>query len=230
MKFGAWRAALMGATVSAAFAFVPGASASDPDGRPSTWTGFYTGIHIGSAWSDVNWADVSLVGLPVNFNDSGVIAGGQIGYNAQFGKLVLGIEAAISEAGLDHNTPIGGGISFGTNFNWIGTVTGRVGYASDQWLVYAKGGWAWASLDFTGTNPILPDSFSVSDTRTGWTAGAGIEWKLARNLSFGIEYNFIDLGSANASGKTAVGIPFTLTDVDLQTQSVTARLNVKFGQ
>lgn len=180
---------------------------------------------------DISWADVSLTGEAVSNDSSGVIAGGQIGYNAQFGKLVLGIEAALSGTGLsDRADSVVAGVTFGTSVDWIGTVTGRVGYAGDHWLAYAKGGWAIASLELTGNNPNIPDSFSLSETANGWTAGAGIEWKLAPNMSLALEYSFIDLGSFNASGVTAGAIPFTLSDVDTQIQSVTARVNVRLGQ
>src|SRR5262245_39523907 len=58
-----------------------------------SWTGLYVGGHVGGAWSDVNWANVNLTGERVNNDASGVIGGGQIGYNVQFGAVVLGAEA-----------------------------------------------------------------------------------------------------------------------------------------
>jgi outer membrane immunogenic protein len=229
MKFGVSRGAILASALTALVAFAPAASASEPDsGRPASWTGLYVGVHFGGAQSEVNWGDVSLVGLPVNNDASGIMGGGQIGYNAQFGRLVLGLEASISGAALsDRDFSTGGGISFGTSFNWIGTVTGRLGYAADHWMVYGKGGWAAADLRLSGNNPILPDSFSLTDTVSGWTAGAGIEWKLASNVSLAVEYNFIDLGTFDRSGSTVLGLPFTLSDVDVQVQSVTARINVR---
>jgi outer membrane immunogenic protein len=234
MKFTAFRMAYLGSALSVAMMFAPAASADGPDRgwRPDSWTGWYIGVHAGGGQADISWADVSLTGEAVSFDASGFIGGGQIGYNAQFGRWVFGIEAAFSSAGLSEtvDSAIGGGITFTSSVDWIGTVTGRVGYAGDSWLLYGKGGWAVASLELSGNNPGLPDSFSRSGTVNGWTAGAGVEWKLSRNLSLAIEYNFIDLDSGDVTGVTALGIPFTLSDVDTQIQSITARLNLKLGQ
>jgi outer membrane immunogenic protein len=234
MKSKAFRMTLLGSALSAAVAFAPAAAADGPDRgpRPGSWTGLYIGIHAGAGQADIDWANVSLTGEPASFDTTGFIGGGQIGYNAQIGRWVFGIEAAISGASLTDtvDSVVGGGITFTSGVDWIGAVTGRLGYAGDTWLVYGKGGWAIAGLDLRGNNPGLPDAFSLSETATGWTAGAGIEWKLARNLSLAVEYNFIDLGSHDVSGVTAIGIPFTLSGVDTQIQSITARLNVKLGQ
>src|SRR5450432_613499 len=60
------------------------------------WTGFYIGGHLGGAWSDGQWADVTWTGERVSNNASGIFGGGQIGYNLQFGHVVLGVEASLS--------------------------------------------------------------------------------------------------------------------------------------
>src|SRR5437870_5545658 len=59
------------------------------------WTGFYAGGHIGGAWSDTQWANVSLTGESVTNNTNGIFGGGQVGYNRQFGPIVLGVEASL---------------------------------------------------------------------------------------------------------------------------------------
>jgi outer membrane immunogenic protein len=41
---------------------------------------------------------------------------------------------------------------------------------------------------------------SLSEVRLGWTAGAGVEWKLSSNWSAKAEYLYYDLGSASYSG------------------------------
>src|SRR5262249_45584737 len=61
---------------------------------PFTWTGFYIGANLGGAWGQRNLTD-TLLGLSLsNVNEKGAfIGGGQLGYNYQFGNVVLGIEA-----------------------------------------------------------------------------------------------------------------------------------------
>ena len=114
------------------------------------------------------------------------------------------------------------------DINTVATVTGRFGFASDQWLLYGKAGWAGAQVNFSGRNTALQDSFSFDNWRNGWTLGAGLEYKISRNMSLGVEYSFIDLDGERDNGVTRLGLPVTLRDHDLQVQSVTARLNFHF--
>lgn len=195
------------------------------------WTGFYIGGHIGGTWSDVEWADVTLTGEPVSNDATAFIGGGQIGYNRQFGNVVLGVEASLSGTALrdDARSIISPAtITYSTHINTIATATGRLGVAYDRWLIYAKGGWAGAQVDIAGRDTALPDSFSFDDWRNGWTVGGGFEYKFQADFSLGVEYGFIDLGSETKTGITTLAIPVTVTGHDVQIQSVTARLNYHF--
>ncbi len=61
----------------------------------------------------------------------------------------------------------------------LATVTGRLGYAANNWLLYGKGGVAWADEEASNTTTnagVVTDRNSGSETRTGWTIGAGVEW------------------------------------------------------
>ena len=58
--------------------------------------------------------------------------------------------------------------------------------------------------------------------------GTGAEYRLTHNVSLGLEYSFIDLGKDNVFGTTAAALPYVITGVDTQIQSVTARLNFRF--
>jgi len=231
------RVAALGAIVAVASGF--GATSAIADGYSgprgayapfASWTGFYIGGHVGGAWSDVDWANVSLTGEHVTNDASGFIGGGQVGYNRQFGNVVLGVEATLSGTTLsdDFRSVVNPVVTYTTDIHTIATVTGRLGFAADKVLIYAKGGWAGAQVDVSGHNPGLPDAFSNDSWRNGWTLGAGLEYKLSRNISLGAEYSFIDLGSKNYTGTTNLAIPYTITDHDVQIQSVTARLNYQF--
>jgi outer membrane immunogenic protein len=194
------------------------------------WTGLYVGGHLGIAWSDVQWADVSLTAEPVSNNTSGIFGGGQIGYNLQLGNIVLGVEASVSGTDLRDSARslVVPTVTYTTHINTIVTGTGRLGVAYDRWLIYGKGGWAGAQVDPSGNDTALPDSFSFGEWRNGWTAGGGFEYKFQPDFSLGVEYGFIDLGSETKTGVTALGIPVTITDHDVQIQSVNARLNYHF--
>jgi outer membrane immunogenic protein len=218
--------------LSATAAFADGYRTQAAYAVPPTmsWTGFYVGVHAGGAWSEVDWSNVSFTGERFDNSESGFIGGGQIGYNQQFGNIVLGVEATISGTDLsrDFRSILVPTTQFGADIHSIATVTGRFGVASDQWLFYGKAGWASARVEFSGRDTALPDSFSFDDWRNGWTAGFGLEYKIGHNMSFGVEYSFIELGSESDNGRTRLATPITLRDQDLQIQSVTARLNFQF--
>jgi outer membrane immunogenic protein len=230
--FGTSVALIAGLSASAALADVYGAPAGYAVVPYMSWTGFYIGGHVGGAWSEVDWSNVTFTGERFNKTESGFIGGGQIGYNQQIGNLVVGVEATVSGADLsrDFHSILFPSVRFSADVNTIATVTGRFGVASNQWLFYGKAGWAGAQVDFSGrsTAPLPVDGFSFDNWRNGWTLGAGLEYKIARNISFGVEYSFIELDSERDNGITRLGVPVTLRDHDLEIQSVTARLNFQF--
>ena len=93
-----------------------------------------------------------------------------------------------------------------TKINWDLTARARVGYASDNWLLYATGGLVLlgAKTDLTGAfgvNPCVtisvsngtPGLLTCSGTnkRVGATAGAGVEYGFTPNLSAKLEYRYI---------------------------------------
>jgi opacity protein-like surface antigen len=48
--------------------------------------------------------------------------------------------------------------------------------------------------------------------RERWIVGAGLEYKVTRNISLGVEYNYIDLGGENLAGTTATALPVASRD------------------
>ena len=188
----------LGAFIALSSGLVPSAVMADGYQRPREpyalvpfigWTGFYVGGAVGGTWSAVDWANVNLTGERVNNDASGFIGGGQVGYNQQFGNLVIGAEATLSGTTLsdDFRSTKPAAWTYSTDINTMATVTGRLGFAANQWLVYAKAGWAGGHVDVSGRNAV--DSFSLGDWRNGWTMGAGLEYKMTRNIGLGIEYS-----------------------------------------
>jgi outer membrane immunogenic protein len=108
--------------------------------------------------------------------------------------------------------------SFSSRTDFIGTATARLGYELgyyNQGFVYGKGGVAWvinkygiggsvsvsSCTDITGTTPtcsgtvVAPFRFGVgTQTRVGWTIGAGIEWALVGGWSVKGEYDYMNFG------------------------------------
>jgi outer membrane immunogenic protein len=187
------------------------------------WTGFYVGGHIGYGWARNDYFDPL---VPFNLRDtsaSGILGGGQVGYNYQIGQFVVGAEGDMSATGIKGG-PALGPASFNTATNWTATLAGRAGVAFDRWLVYAKGGAAWANNTYSTNFYSFPGAASVSDTRIGWVVGAGVEWAFAPQWSAKIEYNFMDFGTDNVSF-----VPGSTTGIKDQVQMVKIGVNYKFG-
>jgi outer membrane immunogenic protein len=139
-----------------------------PVPAPFNWTGFYVGANIGEGWSS-NWGGTAdplpspaVVGIsPLSFSNSasGIIGGGQIGYNWQFNpRWLIGLETDFQGAHLRAgdstiapllaSPPTGlvpnSGAVMSSQVDWFGTVRGRLGLTFDRWLVYGTGGFAYA--------------------------------------------------------------------------------------
>ena len=83
--------------------------------------------------------------------------------------------------------------------NWVSTVTGRLGYANNNWLFFAKGGWAWAGFDgFTTTSStagVLLNSGMTSLTRNGWSLRT-VKW-FAAHWSAKLEYDYVGFNTGD---------------------------------
>ena len=85
-----------------------------------------------------------------------------------------------------------------TNLNWLASARARVGYTWGATMLYATGGAAFGDVEITkATAPGLVPFANYSETRTGWTAGAGIEHMFAPNWTGRLEYRYTDLGTTN---------------------------------
>ncbi|WP_246721976.1 outer membrane protein [Methylosinus sp. H3A] len=165
---------------------------------PLAWKGFYIGGHVGYAWADDKGASVSWPGVvaPVTFSPSGVIGGVHVGYNWQWSRWVAGLEGDADGASLGSTVeapiPLLGSASVTARSPVQGSIRGRFGYAFDRILVYATGGAIWGGI--LNTYHLLPIGNSFSTTRTGWTAGGGVEYALNDDWSARIDYRYADFG------------------------------------
>jgi outer membrane immunogenic protein len=173
------------------------------------WTGLYVGVHAGGGWADLGVGDTG----------SGFIGGGQIGYNYQINQWVWGLEADVSGSGIKNNLATFGPTTADFNWNSLVTLTPRLGYAFDSWLVYGKVGGAWADVSVSINGPFGFGS-SAGGTASGWVAGVGAEYAFRNNWSAKIEYNHFDFGSDG--GTFITGNSVTL-------DAVKAGVNYRFG-
>ena len=146
------------------------------------------------------------------------IGGLHAGYNWQFAdRWVIGIEGdwqwidtqssacrSLSSANNACSDSGFGLVTASGNTRSIATVRGRFGWTSDRVMVYGTGGVAFADVRTSlgvacaqgcglDGDPITTSANS-STLKTGWAAGAGIEWMFSPNWTVRAEYLRIDLG------------------------------------
>jgi outer membrane immunogenic protein len=191
------------------------------------WTGVYIGGQLGAGFGNSSWTD-PLTGAKNNFNSgAGFLGGAQVGGNLQFNMLVVGVEGDFNWSSLKASGTDSIGNAINSNVNWTSTVTGRIGAAFDRLLVYGKGGVAFAQGQ-NGFTDLFGNSAGVTSTRTGWTAGAGLEYGITRNLSAKIEYDYLGFGSQTLNFTTPT-TPLYSTNANLNVQEIKAGLNFRFG-
>jgi outer membrane immunogenic protein len=233
--------ATVGMMASAAAADLPtekGPPAYAPPPPPAfSWTGFYVGGHVGGAWdtgavTDVDaYAAGATPGTVTPLRASGVFGGGQAGFNWQTGPLVVGIEGDGGYLGLSDSTPLTGtasGTRVGENAGAYGDITGRLGFAFDRVLIYAKGGWAF--LNDIPSFSTVSGSFSSRTSpgvSSGPTVGGGIEYAITPNWSVKVEYQYFDFDHANYTVLSGGGTPFRFLQ-HRQINAVELGLNYRF--
>jgi outer membrane immunogenic protein len=209
----------------------------------------YVGAHAG--WGHVD-TDASTTWTPVGFGDpftyshdgNGFLAGGQIGFNYQIANWVVGIEADLSWTDIGSTTTVapltaGGIAALGSShtssfdMNWFGTVRGRLGFAANNLLIYATGGFAFGEFEYAtvtadplGSGLLATSGRSV--TRTGWTVGAGAEWGFAPNWSLKAEYLYFDLGDITGVAVDPVAAPAVSVTTNFDNTGHILRLGVNY--
>jgi outer membrane immunogenic protein len=209
------------------------------------WTGLYVGGNLGFGWDNGSFSDPLGNSLPLVPNGL-FLGGGQVGVNYQFwDRVVIGAEVDfdwLSNSSTTSSTalfvnppgaPTGSAATVTVNNRWLTTVTGRLGYAWDRLLLYAKGGGAWVGSNSpTFTVDGAPVTISTSNSNWAWTAGLGAEWAFWGNWSARLEYDFVGLSSQSFTIPTAVGgLPANdqFSGNNRNIQMVNVGINYKFG-
>jgi outer membrane immunogenic protein len=155
-------------------------------------------------------------GRSASFRDVAFRVGPYAGYNWQVGKLVAGIEAdwawadqTNTQGGFKYFLAIPGFLPDSTiaiKSGWEASARARLGFlATPTLLLYGTGGAAWLQTTLTSTcgptscfpATYAPSVLTRSETRTGWTIGAGVEAMFGPNWIARAEYRYSDYGSSS---------------------------------
>ena len=165
------------------------------DTQFNRWNGPYIGLHVGPGWgdSDVTCTSGCLDQVGSTIDTDGPAIGGQIGWNwLASDQIVLGLEADASFADIDGDAFFGGK-NASSDLEAFGTARARAGFlVTPSTMIYATGGLAWG--DWSDNFVPLAVNNSWSDVYVGWTAGGGFETNVSENLSFKVEYLYMDFG------------------------------------
>lgn len=216
------------------------------DSVPATdWTGVYLGVHGGYGRGNTNWTFPfdeyynTFPGQGFSTDPDGAVFGGHLTLDYQFGSFVVGVEGSFSGTTVEQDRT--GPVAFvypndqyQTRIDNLAIVAGRLGYAFDNWLLYAKGGYATAqvSLHALSGPPGGGVTAFTKDRHDGWTAGAGVAYMIAPGVVFGIEYDFVELDAERHSTRTVNLLPTEPIRVDtddIEQHAILARLSLRIG-
>lgn len=114
--------------------------------------------------------------------------------------------------------------------NWLTSIAGRVGYAWERWLAYAKGGWAGGEVRLTLWDQSAGIYAAEDQWANGWTVGGGLEYRATDWLSVGLVYDYADLSIDNKSitcmACAGAGAATPIVDGDVRVQSLMARIGL----
>ena len=200
---------------------------------PPSWTGWYIGINGGGTWGkvgpsvadpgpDIFFARANvpavLTGGSQDFNTSGGLAGGQIGYLYQMGAVVFGLEAGVdwtSLRGSTSNGPTLYPVTPPSTFSWnlqakqdfLFTFLGRAGPDMGMWFPYLTAGVALGHQTYTATyiDTFYPSTSVNSFTKTvaGLALGGGVEVRFGQHWLLRGEYLHIAFDSFGGNGVIA---------------------------
>jgi outer membrane immunogenic protein len=230
-------AAALGAASPAEAADLGASYKDEPVVASPLWKGFYGGLHVGGYVGGESRYDF-VPGQSVAFDTNtvglaGELGGGHIGYNAQWGVFVAGVEGDFDFSKSDQPTYarfIGGNAE--THLNTLFGVRGRAGLAlAPSVLVFLTGGWAGADadhiLDFGG------QTYHEGGLLSGWVYGGGVELMHSSHISFGVEALHYDFGRDSFNLTTTAGSPVYAggtipADIATEATVVQGRLSLHF--
>ena len=217
-----------------AMSIAQGASAADLPLAPKfyDWTGVYVGANVGYGSASIS-ESTDTAGTATTSTAqtiSGLLAGGQVGANLQFGGVVVGAEIDGEWSGL-RSAASGATVDF--KIPWLATARLRIGFAHDRIHYYLTGGAGYMQFSRADASGVFLST--TSQARTAWVIGAGSESAINRNLILRFEVLYLRLlGNADTLFGTVTTTGGTTTTTAATTESgydIIGRvgLSYKFG-
>lgn len=184
------RSLVLAATVSA-IALAGSAQASS----------FYVGLSAGHEFASVEGVNTNSGGAfpgAYDYDASGGSIGVLAGINIPFDNMILGLEGDINWSDVsdegDYTSTFPKNYVHATEINWEAAVRARLGIVHGNNIVYVAAGYAAADIESELNQVGFPVFHSYSDTRSGWTLGAGLDHSFDESFSGRIEYRYTNYG------------------------------------
>lgn len=221
-------------------------SAAQAEGA-ADWSGFYLGVHGGYALDTASASTFGVGPGTLSFGGfdldgtyqtettrlDALFGTVSAGYSLQHDAFVFGGEIGFSLGGFSKSESMTVDLNFDDgvdtvtgsyneqldySLNWLTTARAKVGYAFDDFLVFARGGIAFAdahmqgSARLTATSPTipldidLPGSSSASQLLIGPTIGLGLQYRVSEMISVSAEYDYFRLPDVTVPSPGAIGL------------------------
>jgi outer membrane immunogenic protein len=153
-------------------------------------------------------------------NKDGTGYAARIGFDKQFGAIVVGAVGEFGKSEIrDSVTAFSTTPAYYTmtrEVDYDASARLRLGFAANNTLFYGTGGIAYAKVDHSFETSNVANAFSSTGENDAWgyVVGGGVEQKVGRNFSVGVEYQYKTLKDddytvrAGNSGTTPAANPF----------------------
>lgn len=222
----------------------------EPVSVPSfSWSGAYIGVFAGAALPSERvrvrdrdgYNAVGAFGYKI---DDSFTGGLTLGYNHQLDNspIVFGLEGELGYLDLngkrrDPAGPGGDSTSRVKSDKFYATLSGRVGFAFDRFLVFGKAGVAYVdkkasfrdNCSIGACGPLTINASKSGDDFT-WTVGGGVEYAVTDNISVKGEYTYIATGETlNVRGVDSAAVSRRFSTRIPDTHIVKAGVNYRFN-
>ena len=153
----------------------------------SGWDGFYAGSTYGYDFTKFRTREGN--GPNRTLSKSGQSGGGFVGYNYQFGHIVVGAEGGIDLNLVRGNTYGAGGAAAHLDNLYDIRLRGRLGYEFGWFMPFIAGG---AVINETYQSTVPPvNYFGANQKSVGYTIGAGVDVKVNPAAYLGLQNGFL---------------------------------------
>ena len=177
--------------------------------KPSyNWNGFWWGGHLGASWPE-------LLAPPAegSISKGARFSGGLgAGYDREFSRVVFGVSGDTDLTSVNLEGPLYlptatpslfvPKVLVRSKIEWLTTLRARIGVRFERFMPYATGGLAIAKVKtsmqpYASSRPLKFTPASSDSWETGFVVGAGVEYRLGRYDTIGVEYLYYQIDSAS---------------------------------